>query len=180
MGLASLFRRKPFERTGFELYGQAVRAARLPRLYAELGVPDTAAGRFEMVCLHVGLLLRRIRAEAKAGAGAEADALAQAVFDAMFSDMDVTLREMGIGDLSVGKRVKMLWEGFHGRAETYGAALDAGDAAALAAALERNVWVKEAAPAGAATALAAQAGAVAAALAAQPFEGFKAGEARFA
>lgn len=176
MGLASLFRRKPFEREGFLLYGHAVAAAREPALYAAIGVPDTPAGRFEMVSLHAALLVLRLKAEATK----EAQDLSQAVFDAMFSDMDVTLREMGIGDLSVGKKVKALWEGFHGRAEAYGAALEAGDDAALAEAIARNVWPKNEAPAGAPAALAARARAVAAALAAQGVAGFRAGEARFA
>ncbi len=178
MGLASLFRRLPFERVGFVLYGHCVGAARQPRLYAECGVPDTAAGRFEMVCLHAGLLIRRIRRERTA----EADALAQAVFDAMFSDMDVTLREMGIGDLSVGKKVKGLWEGFQGRSEAYGAALDAGDLPALADALRRNAWAvaQEPPPEGGPEAVAAHAAAAAAVLDEQGMDGFKAGEARFA
>ncbi|MFL1463773.1 ubiquinol-cytochrome C chaperone family protein [Roseococcus sp. DSY-14] len=176
MGLASLFRRKPFERTGFLLYGRAVAAAREPAPFAEWGVPDTPAGRFEMVCLHAALLIRRLRAERTA----EGDALAQAAFDAMFSDMDLNLREMGIGDLSVGKKVRNLWEGFHGRAEAYGAALEAGDAAALAGALARNVWAGGAPPPGGAEALAARALAAAQALAGQGLEQFKAGEARFA
>lgn len=176
MGLLGLFRRRPHERTGFALYGAAVAAARKPGFYAELGVPDTAAGRFELVCLHVGLLIRRLRAEREK----TADELAQAVFDAMFGDMDVNLREMGIGDLSVGKRVKMLWEGFHGRAQSYGEALDAGDLPGLAAALERNIWVKEAVPAGAGAALAEHARQLAALLSGQQVADFLRGEARFA
>ncbi|MBS7813152.1 ubiquinol-cytochrome C chaperone family protein [Roseococcus pinisoli] len=153
MGLFGLFRRPRHERSGFMLYGVAVAAAREPDFYAELGVPDTAAGRFELVALHVALLIRRLRGEGtKVG-----DALAQAVFDAMFSDMDLNLREMGIGDMTVGKRVKMLWEGFHGRAQAYAEAIAAGDEAGLAAALARNVWVREDAPEGSAEALAAQA-----------------------
>lgn len=176
MGLLGLFRRPRHERTGFLLYGAAVTAARAPRFYAEIGVPDTAAGRFELVALHTGLLIRRLRRPADK----TSDALAQAVFDAMFADMDVNLREMGIGDLSVGKRVKMLWEGFHGRTESYAAALDAGDAAALASALERNIWVKEPAPAGAAAALAAHAMRLDVALASQAMEALLRGEARFA
>ncbi len=176
MGLASLFRRKPFERAGFLLYGRAVAAAREATPFAEWGVPDTPAGRFEMVCLHVALLIRRLRAERTA----EGDALGQAVFDAMFSDMDVNLREMGIGDLSVGKKVKNLWEGFHGRAEAYGAALDAADAAGLAGALARNIWIKEEPPPGGAEALAGRAMAAATALGGQDMASLKGGEARFA
>jgi cytochrome b pre-mRNA-processing protein 3 len=174
MGLASLFRRKPHERTGFLLYGQAVAAARRPRPYLEWGVPDTTAGRFELISLHAALLIRRLNAEGKLG-----EELAQAVFDAMFSDMDVNLREMGVGDLGVGKRVKKLWEGFHGRAKSYAAAMDADDAPALVEALRRNVWAGHDAPEGAPEALAAHCDAVARALAAQPIEAFARGEAAF-
>jgi cytochrome b pre-mRNA-processing protein 3 len=175
MGLFGLFRSRRYERTGFVLYGAAVAAARNPDFYAVHGVPDTAAGRFELVSLHTGLLIRRLRA----ASGKASDALGQAVFDAMFGDMDVNLREMGIGDLSVGKRVKMLWEGFHGRNQSYAEALDAGDAVALAAALERNIWVHETAPEGAADAIARHAMAVDAALAGQEIEALLRGEVRF-
>ena len=72
-------------------------------------------------------------------------AIAQAVFDAMFADMDINLREMGVSDLRVGKRMRQMWEAFHGRCLAYEAALDAGDQAALATALDRNVWRAEAA-----------------------------------
>lgn len=136
MGLFGLFRQKPHERAGFELYGAAVAAARDPAAFAALAVPDTLDGRFDLVGLHVALLIRRLRADPDPR-GAP---LAQAVFDAMFADMDVNLREMGVGDLGVGKRVKRMWEAFHGRATAYEAALAAGDAAALALALGRNVW----------------------------------------
>lgn len=128
-------RRGRQERAGFELYGAAVAAARDPYLYESLGVPDTLDGRFDMVGLHAFLLIHRLTDDPPPG-----PALAQAVFDAMFSDMDVNLREMGVGDLSVGKRVKAMWEAFHGRAAAYSPALRAGDVAALQAALRRNVW----------------------------------------
>jgi cytochrome b pre-mRNA-processing protein 3 len=65
-------------------------------------------------------------------------ALSQAVFDAMFSDMDINLREMGVGDMSVGKRNRAMWEAFHGRAAAYTAARD--DDTNLALALGRNIW----------------------------------------
>jgi len=175
MGLAGLFRRPPFERVGFLLYGAAVAAAREPRFYAEWGVPDTVPGRFEMVCLHNGLLIHRINREE----GEAARDLAQACFDAMFADMDANLREMGISDLRVGNRVKMLWEGFHGRAQAYIAAIETGDTDALEAALHRNVWVKDPPPEGALQALAAQARAVEAILVPQPFAALAAGEVAF-
>ena len=127
--------RQDHERPAFALYGLAVAAARQPYFYAALGVPDTLDGRFDLVGLHVFLLIRRLGDLPHPG-----PALAQAVFDAMFSDMDMNLREMGVSDLSVGKRVRAMWLAFHGRAAAYRAAMDAADTAALAAALERNVW----------------------------------------
>ena len=107
-------RDKPEERAAFTLYTGAMQAAREPFLYTDLGVPDTLDGRFDLVGLYASLLIRRLRRDAPPG-----PALAQAVFDAMFSDMDVTLREMGVGDLSVGKKVRAMWEAFHGRARAY-------------------------------------------------------------
>jgi cytochrome b pre-mRNA-processing protein 3 len=135
VGLLSLIRRGRHERVGFELYGAAVAAAREPFLYTDLGVPDTLDGRFDMVGLHVFLLIQRLKTDPSPG-----PALAQAVFDAMFSDMDVNLREMGVGDLSVGRKVRVMWEAFHGRAAAYAAAMNAGDMMALDATLDRNVW----------------------------------------
>ena len=178
MGLLALLRRKPHERAGFELYGAAVAAARDPWFYDSLGIPDTLDGRFDVVGLHVALLIRRLRTDAdKRGA-----ALAQAVFDAMFADMDINLREMGVGDMTIGKRVKRMWEAFHGRCLAYEAALDAGDQAALATALDRNVWRAEAEaspPPAAALALAGHLAAIAAGLAGQPFAALARGQVLF-
>ncbi|MBL6077493.1 ubiquinol-cytochrome C chaperone [Belnapia sp. T18] len=176
MGLLALFRRKPHERAGFELYGAAVAAARTPWFYGSLGIPDTLDGRFDVVGLHVALLIRRLRTDPDPRGAA----LAQAVFDAMFADMDINLREMGAGDMSIGKRVKRMWEAFHGRCLAYEAALDAGDAEALATALERNVWREAAeAPREPAHRLARHAMHGAAALAALPFATLLRGEASF-
>jgi cytochrome b pre-mRNA-processing protein 3 len=149
------------ERIGFTLYAAVVTAAREKALYSELGVPDTLDGRFDLVGLHATLLIRRLRLLPEPG-----PALAQAVFDAMFSDMDINLRELGVSDLSVGRKVREMWEAFHGRAVSYEPALAAGDGAALAAALARNVW-RGAAPDGAPARLARLALAQDAALAGQ-------------
>jgi cytochrome b pre-mRNA-processing protein 3 len=148
-GLLGLSRRGRHERAGFALYGVAVLAARDPYLYRTVGVPDTLDGRFDLVGLHACLLIHRLRFLPDPG-----PALAQAVFDAMFSDMDINLREMGVGDLSVGKRVRAMWEAFHGRAAAYEAALAESDAPGLTAALQRNVWRGVEPPNGAAATLA--------------------------
>ena len=173
MGWFDFLQRAAHERAGYELYGAAVAAAREPCLYTELGVPDTLDGRFDLVGLHVFLLIRRLTLLPPPG-----DALAQAVFDAMFADMDVNLREMGVGDLSVGKRVKAMWEALHGRAVAYQRAMDADDPVALAAALARNVW-RGAPPPGAEHRLARLVQAQAAHLAGQTLAALAAGRAGF-
>jgi cytochrome b pre-mRNA-processing protein 3 len=167
-------RRNRHERAGYALYCAAVAAAREPALYATVGVPDSVDGRFDLIGLHVFLLIRRLTRLPDPGA-----ALAQAVFDAMFSDMDRNLREMGVSDLAVGKRVRAMWEAFHGRAQAYDAALDANDSNALAAAIGRNVWRGEPAPPDGTETLARVALAHAAYLADQPVADFAAGKVQF-
>jgi cytochrome b pre-mRNA-processing protein 3 len=162
-----------YEGAGFGLYAEAVAAARDPWFYRDLAVPDTLDGRFDLIALHVSLLIHRLRQAPEPG-----PALAQAVFDAMFSDMDNNLREIGVSDLSIGKRVRAMWNAFHGRARAYEAALQAGDRAGLQAALARNVW-RGRAPPGAAASLANVVLAQAAHLAEQPAEVFAAGTASF-
>jgi cytochrome b pre-mRNA-processing protein 3 len=142
-----LFGRGRHERTGFQLYTEAVRAARAPYFYAELGVPDTLDGRFDLVGLYACLVIRRLRALPPKG-----PRVAQAVFDAMFSDMDINLREMGVSDMAIAKKVRAMWEAFHGRATAYEAPLAAYDPAALAEPLARNLWRGEPAPGAAAIA----------------------------
>ena len=173
MALANLFRRNKHERAGYELYTAAVQAGRDPLYYNRLGVPDTMDGRFDMVGLFVSLVIRRLHPEGEVG-----KKLAQAVFDAMFSDMDFTLREMGVGDMTVGKKVKGMWEAFHGRATAYGEALDADDMEALSAAIARNVW-RGADPDANSAALAGIVARQGRALAAQPLDALVAGRVSF-
>lgn len=174
MAVWGRMRRRQRERVGFALYGAAVAAARDPFFYLRLSVPDTLDGRFDMVALHVALVVRRLLSEREPG-----PSLAQAVFDAMFSDMDVTLRELGVGDLSVGRRVRAMWEGFHGRAKAYDQALAAGDVGALKAALVRNVWRGAEPPDAHADELTRLCLAQAAALATQSLDWLAAGDVRF-
>lgn len=121
--------------SAFALYSRAVGQARDPGFYGALGVPDSVDGRFEMIALHVYLILRRLKAE-----GQEAADLSQELFDAMFADMDRALREMGVGDLSVGKKVKVMARGFFGRIKAYDDGLEAADPAVLAEAMRRNLY----------------------------------------
>jgi cytochrome b pre-mRNA-processing protein 3 len=128
------FRKPPAPRRGTieAIYGMIVAQAREPAFYRAFAVPDTVDGRFDMVLLHVWLVLRRLR-RLRDDAG-----LAQALFDHFCSDMDANLREMGVGDLTVPKRMQKFGEAFYGRSAAYDAALDAG-AEPLAQALCKNI-----------------------------------------
>ncbi len=174
MAFFGLGRRNTHEAAGLRLYGAAVAAARDPFLYRVLAVADTLDGRFDLLCLYVCLLIRRLQREPEPG-----PALAQAVFDAMFRDMDANLREIGVGDLSVGRHVRSMWEALQGRSIAYGGAIDAGDTPALETAIVRNVWRGGAAPAGAAAALARLARGQATCLDRQMLTALAAGEVRF-
>jgi cytochrome b pre-mRNA-processing protein 3 len=116
------------------LYSAIVAAARQPAFYRDWNVPDTPLGRFEMLSVHMFLFLHRMRNED--GASRE---IAQVLTDEFFRDVEHSLRELGIGDLGVPKRMKKLARMFYGRVAAYAGALEHDDRAALAAALARNV-----------------------------------------
>lgn len=120
-----------------------VAAVRQPAFYEAGGVPDTFEGRFELLVLHGSLVLRRLRSTGEPG-----PEVAQKLVDMMFRNLDPALRELGVGDLAVPKRMKRLAEAFLGRSVAYDAALNEGDEVRLAEALSRNVYAG-ARPAGA-------------------------------
>lgn len=153
-----------------DAYGAIVAAARHPALYTRLQVPDTVDGRFDMIILHAYLVLDRLKGNA--------DAFRQELVDELFRDMDRSLREMGVGDLSVGKKVRKMAEVFYGRVAAYDGALSEGDAA-VAAVLARNVF-PDGAPDGAAARLATYMGLQRDQLAGQQAEELAAGRIRFA
>ena len=117
------------------LYGAIVAQARNLAFYRDWGVPDTVSARIDMIVLHLVLVLRRLRLIPETGSTA-----GQGLFDHFCQDMDDNFREMGVGDLKVPNEVRRVAEAFYGRARIYDAALDAGDRAALAAAVARNVY----------------------------------------
>lgn len=121
------------------IYAAIVAQARQPGLYATLGVPDTVEGRFEMVALHSVLVLRRIRCEE-----GPTSPLGEDICAVLFSDMDHNLRELGVGDTKVGKKVRKLAEAFYGRGKAYDEAFEAEDpTSAVAEVLVRNVFVDD-------------------------------------
>jgi len=132
MSLAGLFGRKADKKAAHDAYGAAVLQARVPVFYARYHVPDTLDGRFEMVAIHVFLILHRVKSDKLSGA------FAQTLFDVFFADMDRGLRELGTGDLSVGKQIKLMATGFYGRIAAYEAGLAGTED--LDAALRRNLY----------------------------------------
>jgi cytochrome b pre-mRNA-processing protein 3 len=129
------FRRNSQAHTIHALYGAIVAQARSVAFYAEYRVPDTVEGRFDLVVLHLVLLLNRLDRRAGATRG-----LGQELFDAFCRDLDANLREMGVGDLAVPKRMQAFAEAFYGRQAAYLAALGAADQRVFEKALARNIF----------------------------------------
>ena len=124
----------PRQRSADALYMSAVEQARQPEFYSNMGVPDTVDGRFDMIALHVFLILRRLKK-----GDDQTQATAQALFDTMFTDMDRGLRELGAGDLGVARRVKVMAKAFYGRVSAYDQGLQTGGSD-LADAVVRNIF----------------------------------------
>lgn len=155
------------------LYDAIVAAARQETFYSSWSVPDSPLGRFEMLSLHMVLVQHRLREQGDAARG-----LSQMLIDEFFRDVEHSLRELGIGDIGVPKRMKKLAGMFYGRAASYVAAIESGDEAALSAALSRNIRPDEADWEGAAP-LASYVMLVHAALVSTPLDSMLAGQVRF-
>ncbi len=130
-----LFRRTPPVASIAALYGMIVAQARTPEFYRGYGVPDTVNGRFEMVALHTVLVLSRLAEEPHS-----LRRLGQGVFDQFCDDMDASMREMGVGDLAVPRKMRRVGAAFYARQSEYQKALAAGDPKSLEASLAENVY----------------------------------------
>jgi cytochrome b pre-mRNA-processing protein 3 len=137
----TFFRRPARPDTISTLYGMIVAQARLPCFYRDYAVADTVNGRFDLIVLHLALVLDRLRQDPAC------KDLGQGLFDRFCQDMDHNLREMGISDLKVPKEMRRMGEAFYGRAQAYDAALAADGDAALREAVTRNIYAGAAAPA---------------------------------
>jgi cytochrome b pre-mRNA-processing protein 3 len=126
-------KRRELKKKARSLYDRAEAQGRLPVFYADLGVPDTVDGRFEMIALNCYILMHRLQATGD-------KKLSQKLFDAFFKHMDVSLREMGIGDLGVPKHMKRMMQGFNGRANHYEEAIKNSNREELKKALQQNVY----------------------------------------
>jgi cytochrome b pre-mRNA-processing protein 3 len=128
--------KKPYEQEARQIYGACLDHVRRPVFYADMGVPDTMDARFDLLVVHVYMVMERLLRDESV----EGEVINQTLFDVMFADMDQTLREMGIGDMGVPKRMRKMMTGFNGRVHVYQQAFDASDRAALADAVARNIY----------------------------------------
>ncbi len=157
-----------------ELYGAVVAHSRRPELYTDHGIPDTPEGRFEAVALHLCLLLERLQREGQAGKD-----LGQQLTETFVTDMDDNMREMGVGDLAVPRRVKKAAAGLYERALRYRSAMSAGASAGALRETVRELVLGPGANAAKAEGLAAHIREMAASLSAVPAGDLMAGRVRF-
>lgn len=169
--ILGLFRRTKRDETIGRLYGAIVAQARAPAFYRDHGVADTVDGRFDMIVLHIFLVLHRLKEEPP-----ERRELGQNLFDLLFLDFDRALRELGVGDLKVPKKIREMGRAFYGRVAAYDAALASSEPGALESAIARNVLAD---PRADAAQLASYMRAAVADLAALPFETLAAGDIAF-
>lgn len=118
-----------------DTYVALVARARNPFFYTQMQVPDTLDGRFEMIVLHLFLLQHRLLQETNNTAATE---FARQLSEAFFDDMDRSVRELGVADTGVSKRIKRMGKAYHGALQSYAAGLN--DPVALRAALARNLY----------------------------------------
>jgi len=130
----NLFRKSAAPDAAYEAYLSIVAQSRQEKFYADWGVPDTVTGRFDMISLHLALVLRRLNADATARP------FVQSLVNVFFRDMDQSIRELGVTDLGVPAKIKKMGKAFYGIAEVLSHALDSADPAEVDAVLVRNVY----------------------------------------
>ena len=129
---------RPADDTATGYYAVIAGASRRPDFYRAYGVDDSVDGRFDALVLHAVLVVRRL--EAGAGGNGQSASRSQGVLDTMFADLDLSLREMGVGETKIGKKVKTMATAWLGRMAAYSKGLDEADRAVLAEALGRNLY----------------------------------------
>lgn len=138
MIFSKLFKSKPaFPEEVQKLYTTIVKQSREPAFYSTFEVADTVEGRFDMIVLHLFVVIRRLKT-----ALPQTEEFQQALYDLMLADMDLNLRELGVGDMGLARRVPKMAEAFYGRAAAYEEGLSDTDNTTLKAALDRNLYRK--------------------------------------
>ncbi len=129
-----LFSHSDTQKQAYKLYGRAVTWARRPVFYSHAAVEDSLDGRFDMILVHIYLLVNRL------GQEVETEELQRSIQEVLITDMDRTLREMGVGDMGVGKQVKNMGAAWLGRSKAYDAALASVDDSLLSETIARNIY----------------------------------------
>ncbi len=132
------FRKDPYADVALAAYNIIVAQSRHPDFYLSYDIADNVTGRFDMIALHMSLVFHRLHK-----GDAEQRKFAQSLFDLFFKDMDRSLREMGVGDITVPKKVKKMGEVFYGLLGAVKGALDEKDIKGLTTALNRNLYNEE-------------------------------------
>ncbi len=137
--MMSIFNRsKKIRNAAHSLFTDVVKQARRPKFYADWGVADTLDGRFDLIILHVSLVINRLESQAESKATA---LLIRYLQEVLFDNMDMSLREIGVGDMGVGKKVKIMAEAYYGRKLAYKRAINSDDSCGqLKLALTRNIY----------------------------------------
>jgi cytochrome b pre-mRNA-processing protein 3 len=136
----NLFRKPPAADAALACYRSIVAQSRQERFYADWGIPDTVTGRFNMIALHLGLMLRRLKSEPAARG------FTQALVNLFFLDMDRSHRELGVTDLGVPRQIKKLGKVFYGIVGSVVEALGEASPNALEQVLARNIYMTSPAP----------------------------------
>ncbi len=136
MALPKLFKTNRLRDSAHALYSAIMGQARRPEFYLNAQIPDSFDGRFDLLVVHVFLVMRRLKQDG----GEHGPRLSQYLYDVMFADMDRMWREQGVGDIGVGHRVNRMSKAFLGRIVAYETALESGEADVLADALRRNLY----------------------------------------
>lgn len=135
--LGFLFRNKKLNNVAHKLFSKIIDQSRLPVFYTDYSVEDSLDGRFDLMALHMSLIINKLDQKLDEPKVSDLKRLLQ---EAMFDNLDLTLREIGVGDLGVGKKVKVMAEAFYGRIKTYQGILDQNDKARMSEAIHRNLF----------------------------------------
>lgn len=133
-----LKRKKSYNSVVENIYAAIIKQSRQPVFFERYDVLDTTQGRYEILMVHLFLVIERLRREKNE----HAPHISQLLFDFAFADLDQNLRQIGVGDLSVPKQVKAMAQGFYGRSVVYLDALEKGDDRQLKDALKRNLFAQ--------------------------------------
>ena len=136
--MAFFRRNKKIKDAAYVLFSNIVEQARHPEFYVNWQVADTLDGRFDLIILHVGLVVNRLESS---GDDKQVALLIRYLQEVLFDNMDMSLRELGVGDMSVGKKVKIMAEAYYGRLTVYRKAIRSDNmASALKSSLARNIY----------------------------------------